>query len=357
MNRLDNQESREKIDSMGVEKALSSFVVQLKNTWNQVQKNNFPTFKPNAIIFSGMGGSGLAGRITTSLYEGKVAYPLNVYPDYGLPAWVNKDSLVVANSYSGNTEETLSAIESAKKVNAKILAITTGGKMAEMIEKGEINGVIIKPTFNPPRVPKTGHGISFAALLSALSKTKIIPLTSGEFSKSVNDLTNLRSSWLPQIDTAKNHAKQMAQKLADKIPLLFSARPLLGSIHAATNVLNEIGRTFSVYFDFPEFNHHLVEAFVYPKDIKNKVVCVFVHSDIFYERIKLRYEVAEKLFHEQKLQVKHLYLRGSDSLTQAFEQHHFFAWVSYYLSILRKQDPGPEPWIIKLKELLKQPIH
>lgn len=357
MNRLDNQESREEIDSMGVEKALSSFVDQLKNTWNQVQKNNFPIFKPNAVIFSGMGGSGLAGRIATSLYEKKVSFPLSVYADYGLPSWVGKDSLVVANSYSGNTEETISSIAKARKAKAKILAITAGGKMAEMIKKGDFPGVIIAPTSNPPGYPKTGHGISFAALLGVLSKTKLIPLTNQEFLKALKELTKLREKWLPEAITSKNPAKQMAQKLIEKIPLLFSARPLLGSIHAATNVFHEIGRTFSVYFDFPEFNHHLVEAFVYPQDIKMKVACVFVHSDMFNNRIKLRYKVTEKLFNEQKLQVEHFYLKGSDSLTQAFEQQHFFAWVAYYLSILRNTDPGPETWIIKLKELLDQPLH
>lgn len=357
MNNLDDKNMRDNLDKMLVGKALELYIEQMANTWEQVQKISLPTLKPSALIFSGMGGSGLAGRIVSGVYEKRVSFPMVVYADYGLPAWVDENCLVVANSYSGNTEETLSGVEEAKRANAKILGITTGGKLATMIKNKDFSGVIIEPSANPPGYPKTGHGISFAALLGVLSKTGVIPLKESEFRITLDMLGQLRSNWLPDVSLTANPAKKMASELVGKIPLLFSSRPLLGSIHASTNVLHEIGRTFSVYFDFPEFNHHLVEAFEFPNDIKQKVECIFVHSEFFSQRIKLRYEVVDKLFKEKGLKVNHLYLKGQDTLTQAFEQQHFFAWVAFYEALLQNSDPGPEEWIIKLKNLLEQPIH
>jgi len=357
MNNLDDIKVRENLDKMLVGKALELYLEQMENTWQQVQKASLPIFKPSALIFSGMGGSGLAGRIVSGVYEKKVSFPMVVYADYGLPAWVNENCLVVANSYSGNTEETLSAIEEAKKVKARILGISTGGKLATMIKNQEFPGVIIQPSANPPGFPKTGHGISFAALLGVLSKTEVIPLSVSEFLLTLDSLGKLRGDWLPDVPFKNNPAKKLASEIIGKIPLLFSSRPLLGSIHASTNVLHEIGRTFTVYFDFPEFNHHLVEAFEFPNDIKRKVECLFVHSEFFSDRVKLRYEVVDKLFQEKGLKISHYYLKGKDILTQAFEQQHFFAWVAYYSSLLQNSDPGPEEWIIKLKKLLEQPVH
>ena len=107
------------LDSLGVETALELFPDQIRECFKQAFSSNIPQMSPKSLVVSGMGGSSNAGKILQGLFESELTIPFEVYNDYGLPAWVNADTLIVANSYSGNTEETLSAIEVAKKLVAK----------------------------------------------------------------------------------------------------------------------------------------------------------------------------------------------------------------------------------------------
>ena len=167
-----------------------------------------------------MGGSSNAAKIIQSLFEDELKIPFVVYNDYGLPAWVNSDTLVVANSYSGNTEETLSAIEVAHKVGAKVMGVATGGKIGEMITNGEIMGAVFTPgEVNPTGFPKTGLGVSFGALAGALSKAGVIPLNESGLTEALAEPTEIKSGW-DVLETSK--------WLHGSLPVLFGGRPFLG---------------------------------------------------------------------------------------------------------------------------------
>lgn len=354
---LDNPEEFKKLDKMGVGQALVLFPEQLREAWRQAYSSQIGQLSPKSIVISGMGGSSLAGRIIASALEDKLAVPITIYNDYDLPAWVGKDTLLIANSYSGNTEEAISGVKSAQNLGIEILGLATGGILAEMIEKGKIKGVVLQPTTNPPKFPKSALGVSLGGLLGLMGKTGLVKFSEENFDNAIKELESLRVSWLPELKTADNLAKRMSRVLFDKIPVLVAGRPLLGAVHASRNVLNEIGRTFSGYLDMPEMNHHTVEATGYPKSAKEVLSYVFIKSDLYNERTKLRFDITVELFDKQKLQPGWIKLQGKDPLTQCLELAHLFAWISFYLSMLNGEDPGPEPWIIKLKEALSQPIH
>lgn len=335
-------------DTLGIGKALELFPEQLTEAWSQSYSVDLPKNTSSKILISGMGGSSLAGRIVASINEGEGTTEIVVFNDYGLPGFVNSDWTLIANTYSGNTEETLSAIEAAKKRNIKIYAVTSGGKVGEMVASGEIPGAILTPTTNPSNYPKSALGVSLGGLLGLMAKTGIIDLTEEEFEKSVAELAEIRKSW---------NLKSDATKMNQKIPALIAARPLLGPLHAGRNVINEIGRTFATFFDLPELDHHLVEATMFPKNLYKDIYYLFFVSDLYPERIKTRIKITENLFVEQKLNFGEMKLTGSTPLVQAFEIPHYCAWLAFYLSELNGEDPGPEPWIIKLKESLSQPVH
>ncbi|MDP1710217.1 MAG: SIS domain-containing protein, partial [bacterium] len=246
----------------------------------------------------------------------------------------------------GNTEETLSSVESALKVGAKIVAVTTGGKLKEMIDEGVIAGAVVndKET-NPSRFPKSGLGVSFGALAGVLSKIGVIKLTKEELQKSLDELAEIRKSW---------DAKARANWFVDSIPVLFSGRPFLGALNAGRNAVCEIGRVFTLFFDFPEVNHVLVEATQRPEFVTEKMKYLFFESNFHHLRVKKRFEITKKIFDEQGLQHSTYALKGTSILTQALELAHYCAWLGYHLSLLRNEDPGPEPWITKLKESLSQ---
>lgn len=335
-------------DSLGIEKALTLFPDQLKEAWGQATSFDLPQITTSKIIISGMGGSSLAGRIISSLYEKESETEISVFNDYGLPSYVDSSWTLIVNSYSGNTEESLSAIEVAKTRGIKIYGVTAGGKIGEMIKSGEISGAILSPTTNPSNYPKSALGVSLGGLLGVMSKSGAINLTSEEFLKSVGELTEIRKNW---------DVKKVAEQMNQKIPALIAARPLLGSLHAGRNVINEIGRTFAAFFDLPELDHHLVEATMFPKNLYQDIFYLFFVSGLYPERIKTRIKITEELFTEQKLNFGEVKLTGSNFLTQALEIPHFAAWLAFYISELNNEDPGPEPWIIKLKESLSQPVH
>lgn len=337
------------LDSLGIEKALELFPEQIRECFKQAFSSNIPQFSPKSVIVSGMGGSSNAGKILQGLYEESLKIPFEVFNDYGLPAWVNSETLVVANSYSGNTEETLSSIEAANKVGAKILGVATGGKIGEMIKSGVFPGAIIVPgETNPSGFPKSGLGVSLGGLSGVLAKAEIINTTEAEINSALDELIEIRKTW---------NVKEVAQWLNGSLPVLFGGRPLIGSLNAGRNAMCEISRNFTQFYDFPEMNHVLIEATQKPDLVKSAIKYLFFTSKFNHSRVLTRYKITQDIFKEQGLQYREYELKGSTKSVQALELPHFCAWVGFHLSILQNTDPGPEPWILKLKSSLSQPIH
>ena len=346
---LDNKDSYKTLDSLGIGEALELFPDQVLTCWQQAYSANIPRFAPKSVIVSGMGGSSNAAKILQGLYEADLKIPFEVYNDYGLPAWVNSDTLVVANSYSGNTEETLSAIEAANKIGAKVLAVATGGKIGDMIKAGTVSGAIVTPGLtNPSGYPKSGLGVSFGALAGALSKAGILNINPAEMSAALTEVGEIRKTW---------DVKDTAKWINGNLPVLFGGKPLIGSLNAGRNAACEISRNLTSFYDFPEVNHVLIEATQKPDFIREKTKYLFFLSKFNHARVLTRYKVTGQIFKEQGLDFKSYALKGTTKLAQGLELPHYAAWIGFYLSILQNTDPGPEPWIIKLKESLAQPVH
>lgn len=332
-------EDYKKLDPSGVERALQMFPEQIRNAFGQTVNCKLLIDKFDTILVSGMGGSSNAGKIIQSILEPTYDKPFIVYNDYDLPAWVNKNTLVIVNSYSGNTEESLTGYQKAKELGCQVIGISTGGK---------INDVIIDPKdTNPTGFPKTGLGVSLGGLLGVLYAIGVMPNADSEIDSTLQELEVIRKTW---------NVKETAEWLHGYIPVLFAGRPLLGALNAGRNATCEIGRTYTQFYDFPEVNHVLIEALQQPDSAKqNKYL--FFESNLDNERIKLRYKITKELFGEMGLHSTSYILRSTSFLGQLLELTHYCAWIGFYLSILRNDDPGPEPWIIKLKESLSQPVH
>ncbi len=346
---LDNAESWKSLDSINIAESLTLFPDQIKECFSEAYRANIPKISPKSIVLSGMGGSSNAGKILQSLYESELKIPFEVFNDYGLPAWVDNDTLVIANSYSGNTEETLSAVETAKKIGSKLIGVTTGGKIGEMIKKGEITGAVVSPAnTNPSGFPKAGLGVSLGALAGALSKAGVLPITETELNPALEELIEIRKDW---------NAKEIAKWLNGNLPVLYGARPFIGALNAGRNAMCEISRNYTQFYDFPEVDHVMVEAVAKPDIAREKMRYLFFLSKFNHERVLTRYKVTAEILKDQGLQFDNYTLKGSTKLVQALELPHYCAWLGFYISMLQNTDPGPEPWIIKLKESLAQPVH
>ncbi len=337
-----------KLDPDGVEVALQKFPDQIRTTFEQVRSMKYELRNFDNVVVSGMGGSSNAGKIIQGLLEDNFDKPFVVYNDYGLPAWVNEKTLVILNSYSGNTEETLSGYEVAKSKGAQVIGIATGGKIGEMVKNGEIQGAVIDPKdTNPTGFPKTGLGVSLGVLMGVLSAVGIIKNADAEINSALQELEEICSTW---------NVKTMAEELHGSIPVLFGGRPLLGALNAGRNAMCEISRNFTEFYDFPEVNHVLVEAIGKPAASLQKKY-LFFESKFNNDRVKLRYQITKDILAEQKLLTLNYSLLTTTVLAQSLELAHYCAWLGFYISILDDTNPGPEPWILKLKSALSQPVH
>lgn len=339
---IDKPEEFKKLDPMGVGEALTLFPEQIKEAWRQAYGWNLPEVNPDGVLISGMGGSSNAAKILEGVYEEdfKVPIDIDIHNDYGLPSWVGKDSLFIANSYSGNTEETLSGYEEAKRRGAHVIGISTGGKLNDV--------VIDAKNTNPTGFPKTGLGISIGALAGVLAKVGILKIGESEIFAAADEVSKIRESW---------DAKDVAKWLNGFLPVLFGGRPFIGALNAGRNAMCEISRNFTQFYDFPEVNHVLIEAVQKPEVASRGIKYLFFISKFNHPRVLTRYKITADLLNEQGLEFCHYKMQGTAKLSQALELAHYCAWVGYYLSILQDSDPGPEPWIIKLKESLSQPVH
>ncbi len=346
---LTNEGEFKKLDPNGIGQALTLFPDQIKKTWGDAMASNIKHVEFDSLVISGMGGSSNAAKILQSLVEEDFEKPFAVYNDYGLPGWVNEKTLVIANTYSGNTEETLSAIDEAKKRGSKLIGVTTGGKLAEMIKSGEIPGAIVSAgETNPSGFPKSGLGVSLGALAGALVKAGVLDIKESEINSALDELIEIRKTW---------SAKEVATWFHGSLPVLFAARPFLGPLNAGRNAMCEISRNFTQFYDFPEVNHVLVEAMSVPAGAKEETKYLFFASKFNHPRILTRFKVTGHILKEQGLEFTDYVLKGTTKLAQSLEIPHYAAWVGYYLSMLDDTDPGPEPWIIKLKNELSQPVH
>lgn len=337
-----------KLDSLGIEDSLSLFPDQIKRTFQESLNSNIEKLEFNSVIISGMGGSSNAGKLIQTWQEETNKIPLTIYNGYGLPGWADEDTLVILNSYSGNTEETLSAYDVVKQKGCKMIGIATDGIVGKMIDSSEIKGAIIDAgDTNPSGYPKSGLGVSLGALIGALEKVGYLGGIESELKASLDEVDNIRSSW-NVLDTAK--------WINGNLPVYFGSRKFLGALNAGRNATCEIGRTYTQFYDFPEVNHVLIEALKEPAIALNNRY-LFFESNFDNERIKLRYKITKELFDEMGLTYTSYNLTSKSYLGQLLELTHYCSWIGYHLSILRQDDPGPEPWIIKLKNHLSQPIH
>lgn len=327
-------EDYRKLDPSGVERALNLFPNQIRESFAQIKSEELIVNNYDSVVVSGMGGSSNAGKIIQGLLEDNYDKPFVVYNDYGLPAWVNKNTLVIVNSYSGNTEESLAGYAKAKEIGCQVIGISTGGK---------INDVVIDPKdTNPTGFPKTGLGVSLGGLIGVLYAIDIMPNAKQDLETALKELEEVRKTW---------NTREVAEWLHGSIPVLFGGRPLLGALNAGRNAMCEISRNFTEFYDFPEVNHVLVEAVGKPSSALQKKY-LFFESNFNHERVKLRYKITKDIFAEQGLHTTSYILRATSVLGQALELSHYCAWLGFYISILDDTDPGPEPWILKLKSAI-----
>lgn len=355
-NILDSREEMGKLDTHNGLRSIEELGSQIKQAWEETRGISFPQSytKVRNIVVAGMGGSAYGTHVIQTLFKDELKVPVFSIPDYTLPAWVNSETLVVLSSYSGNTEETLSAGEDARKKGALITGLASGGKLAQFLQEHNYPGYIYKATFNPCNVPRYALGYSVFGQIALLERTGLLPLTQSDYEEVLAVVADVQLTMSADVSQEKNFAKILAFECVQRLPVVVVAEHLEGAGHVVANAFNETAKTYSEYRVIPELNHHLMEGIGISGLDESFLLFLTVGSDLYSKSNMRRVELTEQVIEKNKRDYKRLTLRSKTKIGQVFELLAIGAYTTYYLAMLGGENPTPNPWVDWFKKELQK---
>ena len=350
MHSLDDPLTFERLDPEGLRERIRALPEQCREAWQQAESFPFPRelAEIDSVLVLGMGGSATAGDIVRSLALRRSTKTVSVQRGYNLPPSVNERTLVVACSFSGETEETLSSFGKALTTRAKTLVITTGGRLLAMAQSKRVPAYVVQYAGEP----RSALGHSLMPLLALSATTGVFPDPSRDVDEAAALMEALRQEIGDAVPLEKNAAKQLATRLHGKLPVIFAAEALTEAAHRWKTQLNENSKVWAFYEEISELNHNAVEGFGLPQAISEKAHVVFLYHPNLNPRNVLRYDGTRDLLEAAGVASEQVEARGKGDLAQVLTAIYFGDWVSYYLAMLNGVRPSPMPAIDQVKRRL-----
>jgi glucose/mannose-6-phosphate isomerase len=277
------------------------------------------------IVVSGLGGSGIGGQMVAELLETDLKIPMTVSRGYFLPSFVDKHTLVIISSYSGNTEETLNAFEEAMQKNAKIVCVTSNGKVLQTAKENKLDFVQI-PGGNPPRA---SLGYSFVQQLFILNK---LGLTTDSLIRALPAAMDLIDELKTQIQT---EAKTIAEKIEGSLPILYVCRGMESVAVRFRQQLNENAKILCWHHVIPEMNHNELVGWRTKND---DFAVIYLRNEDDYARNQQRIELNKQIIGEYTSNIIEIWSKGKNKTERFMYLVHLTDWVSFYLAQLRNMD-------------------
>ncbi len=308
--------------------------LDIANAANLTKKNNVQN-----IVITGLGGSGISGTILSELISGECPVPIIANKDYFLPDFVNANSLVIISSYSGNTEETTSAMQQAILKQAQIVCVTSGGKVKEIAKQHNFDTIII-PGGNPPR---SCIGYSLVQLFKIMQFNGFVKT---DLLKQVQNSITLLDKEKASI---KSEATVIAKTLLNKIPVIYSLGTCEGIAVRFRQQINENSKMLCWHHTFPEMNHNELVGWTEKND---HLAVVTFRTSFDYERTIKRYDICKNLFAKYSNSVTDIFAKGSSKTEQFFYLINIGDWISCYIADLKNIDAVEVDVITNLKNEL-----
>ncbi len=347
---LDVGQLYQEIDAEGMLQKIGDLPQQLENAWDAAQEVAVPRdYREIAnVVIAGMGGSAIGGDLAREFLANQAPLPIFVNRDYTLPAFVGIYTLLIASSYSGNTEETLTAFEIGVKRKAKLIAITSGGRLADRAQE---LGIPLFPIRYSAQ-PRAALGHSLIPLLAIMDKLGYGVGIRDEVREAVEAMAELTDELTAAVPEVRNPAKQVARRLYGRIPVIYAATPLTSVARRWKGQINENAKGWAFFELLPELNHNAVAGYPFPEDVQDHVAVVFLRSRLEHPRNQRRFEITRRLLEERGVPVVEVHARGEGRLAQMMTALLFGDYVSYYLAVLSRVDPSPVETIQRLKAAL-----
>lgn len=275
------------------------------------------------IVIAGMGGSGIGANLVESLTFGRIPIPISVIKSYNIPQFVSPHTLFIASSYSGNTEETIAALNKALLKRAHCIVIASGGKILDIAREYNLFYIQMPAGSDSPRAMLAYNMI---ALLYALYHTNLI---GAAFMKETENAIQFLDRGEKGI---QSEAELIAKKLKGKLPVIYCDSRLHAMAIRFQQQLNENSKQFAHVNTFPEMNHNELVGWKFPENLLPMLQVIYLYSDHDHERVEKRMEICRDLFEKKSNPIIDVIGEGASLLEQYFYLIHLTDWISFFLA-------------------------
>jgi glucose/mannose-6-phosphate isomerase len=299
----------------------------------------------NSVVIAGMGGSSIGGDLVRSLAEAESPAPVVVQRGYDLPGFAGKDTLVIAVSHSGGTEETLSQAAEAASRGCKLLALTSGGALPGKVKSA--GGTVF--AFSYPAQPRAALAYLFVPLVAFFGQLGFLRDRSSEVEEAVQVLRQLQAELAAETPASNNMAKRLAQAIEGRAPVVYGGGMMAEVAHRWKTQFNENSKAWAAYEQFPELNHNAVVGYERPTTFLDHVVVLLLETSHEHPRVAVRERVTEALLDMGGVRHLRIPAHGRGAIAQMLSAILIGDYVSYYLAQLYQVDPTPIAAIDHLK--------
>jgi len=306
-----------------------------------------PEFKGlRGVIITGMGGSAIGADLLSAYTASSCSVPLVVHRDYDLPAWANgPQTLVIAASHSGETEETLAAFQLAQSRGCQCLIISTGGKLSSL---GEAVGVPVWH-FQYTGQPRSAVGFSFSLMMTALYRLGLIPDPTADLRETLHAMGNQQTNLLAEVPVAFNPAKRMAGQLVGRIAVIIGADYMAPVARRWKSQISEVAKAWGQFEFLPEADHNSLAGLNNPDAALSHIMALFITAPENHPRNQIRLDFTRQIFMTQGINTDTIQARGEGRMAHIWTALHFGDYTAYYLAMAYGEDPTPVDAITMLK--------
>ncbi len=301
------------------------------------------------ILVTGLGGSAIGGDVLRCFLSKRCSVPITVNRNYHIPAYVGENTLVFAISYSGGTEETLSACKEALEKNALVIAVTSGGKIKELVSSA--GGIVVEvPGGFSPRAA-LGH--LFFPLALIVSRLGLAEIPGAELEETVKVLLKLRENFKPETAVSENLAKQLANKLFAKAVIVYGSADFTEVVANRWKCqLAENSKVFAMHSVIPEMNHNEIVGWDLLRKVLRKFAVIFIRDKQDDPKVQKRMDITKAMLGKRANWAGEVNSIGESPLARLFSLIYLGDFTSVYLSLLYGIDPTPIEAINHFKEEL-----
>ncbi len=348
---LDAPDLYVRLDPHGLLGRIAALPEQIEDAWQAGTALSLPDAHRDVdgVVVLGMGGSGIGGALLQALAVDLGArVPVSVVRGYRLPGWVNDRTLVLASSNSGDTEETLDAFGSAVGEGARCVAITTGGTLAARARAADVPLL----TFAWTGEPRSALGWSFVSLLAICAKLRLLPPLDVQMRSAIAGLRTATAEFGRDVPETSNPAKQLARRLAGRLPVFIGAQALAPVAYRWRTQVNENAKSWAIADELPEMNHNAQAGYGLPAPAVPLLHAVILRHADMHPRIRLRTDATIDEMRRADVSCEVIEIDGAGLLAQVLRAVWMGDYVSYYLGLLNGVEPSPVDALDRLKAFM-----